>query len=55
MNRSWAESDESAMLAVHRRYREVNESKIKFQVRFIDYDTWLELMKSGRCSQQQVQ
>ena len=32
MNRSWAESDELAMLAVHRRYREVNESKIKFQV-----------------------
>lgn len=32
MNRTWAESDESAMLAVHRRNREVNESKIKFQV-----------------------
>ncbi|KAI9560727.1 putative neurobeachin-like protein 1-like isoform X3 [Daphnia sinensis] len=36
MNRSWAESDESAMLAVHRRCREVNESKIKFQMQILD-------------------
>ena len=32
MNRCWAESDEAAMLAVHRRNRQVNESKLKFQV-----------------------
>ncbi|XP_046650912.1 neurobeachin-like protein 1 isoform X2 [Daphnia pulicaria] len=36
MNRSWAESDELAMLAVHRRCREVNESKIKFQMQILD-------------------
>lgn len=37
MNRCWAESDETAMLSVHRRNREVNESKIKFQVSFIQF------------------